>query len=200
MDFWQRLVRRASLKALGNLEKDETYSFLREHALFRELSPPAFLFLHDCMIERRYNRNEIIFAEGTPGVCLFLVRTGRVEVFASHGAEPHASRTIYCVASERQIFGELSMVSMSYRTRSAKALDPGTAILALSLYDLKALEKQHPADALRVLKGITETMAHNLLDVSLRLREVERDLTNSRAQSSRPASPASESLPPASQG
>lgn len=173
MNLFEKLVKRAHLKELGNLMEDENYVFLRRHRLFSDLSPPALLMLHKRLVARRYSRHETIFAEGAPGICMFIVKTGRVEISARGGNGDDEPGHVTAVINEGELFGELSLVSTTFRTNSARALEQGTDLLALSSYDIDAVNEHHPADGLLVLRGITESIARCLLDNDRRLRQAE---------------------------
>ena len=124
--IWDKLIKRASLKALDNLTEDNNYEFIRNSNLFKDLSAEAFLFVMKSIMERSYNQGEYIFREGNPGICLFVVKEGRVEVFTE--SQDGKDRAIYDIQEEGQVFGEISIVTTAYRTSSARALDHDTII------------------------------------------------------------------------
>ncbi|RMD81790.1 MAG: cyclic nucleotide-binding domain-containing protein, partial [Lentisphaerae bacterium] len=127
--LWQRLIRRASMRALDNLATDENYVLLRQNPRFRELSAEAFLQLYNSLLVRHYSKNEVIFEEGSPGVCLFLIKQGRVEIYTREiNAAGEKTKTVYTILEKGTLFGEISVISMSYRTSSARALDPDTEL------------------------------------------------------------------------
>ncbi len=177
LNWLGRLIHRASLRALRKLESNATCQFLRGLPLFEEMKPEAFLFLFDHLIERRYKRDEMVFKEGNPGICLFIVQHGRVEIFCEDEDEQgNTSKTVLTVMGEGAIFGELSLISMPYRTTSARALDHGTVLLALSTYDLDTLCELHPHDGLRLQKAMNATLATHLVEVDRQLRQARQEI------------------------
>lgn len=177
--LFQVLVRRANRKALAALADDENYAFLKAHCVFRDLSDEALLFLHGRLVERRYTRNEIIFNENAPGICLFMVKHGRVELYLESQSDQHEAERIEGTIGEGEVFGEISLVSAAFRTNSARALDQGTDLLTLSSYDLRVIEAEFPSDGMRILRAITDTICNHLVRTERRLREC-------REQSQRP--------------
>ena len=174
--FWDKLIKRASLRALENLAADANYDFVRQNQIFKDLSAEAFLFIMESLIERRFKADEVIFQEGNPGVCLFLLRAGRVEVFTRAATEGGETRTVFSVLEPGALFGELSIISDSYRTTSARALDSETVLLALSRFDVERLLQRYPQDGVRVLRGVTDWIIARLIDTDRRLREVTHEL------------------------
>ncbi len=174
--IWERLVKRATVKALRELETDENYVFVRRSRLFKDLGVEAMWSIMRALTERHYKPGEIIFREGNPGICLFLVKSGRVEIFSQAIDNADESRTVYSVVGEGTMFGEISIISMAYRTSSAKALDHDTTLLTLSTYDVKQLLEEFPTDGLKVLRGITDTIISHLITTDQQLRETSHQV------------------------
>jgi CRP-like cAMP-binding protein len=172
MKVFERFLRNASHRALGKLADDENYIFLREHKLFKNVSAEAFLFIMNRIIERRYNLNERIFSQGNPGICLFVVKQGSVEVFTEQDGDVIVPATV----PEGGLFGEMSVISLSARTMAARAAKQGTILLALSKFDLDALTERHPRDAINMICGITDTIARNLVATTKKLESVSCEL------------------------
>jgi CRP/FNR family transcriptional regulator, cyclic AMP receptor protein len=158
---------------------DENTPFLRQHPLFGDLTEDAFQFLLNHFIERRYNRHEVIFKQGNPGVCLFVVRKGAVQVYAKlEGSDESAS--LHTELGEGGVFGEMSVISTSARTMSAKASEHGTVLLALATFDIEALNDLFPRDGLLVLRGITDTVCQHLAATTRRLEAAWHELETLR--------------------
>jgi CRP-like cAMP-binding protein len=179
MRILEKLVRKASHRALGELADDENYQFLRKHNLFRNLSADAFLFIMKRIVERRYNRGEVVFKQGNPGICLFLIKKGHVNV--SNEVGPN-DEPLSIVVREGALFGEMSVISLEARTMTATAAEPGTVLLALSTFDLEALSESYPKDAVSILKGITHTISCNLQETTARLKVAEAQAEELRKQ------------------
>jgi CRP-like cAMP-binding protein len=169
-ELFQRLIRRASRKALGNLADDEQFLFLRKNYLFKDLTEEAFLFILEHLVERRYSQDDLVFKQDNLGICLFIVQQGAVEIYLRTGQQ---DKLVYATVGEGALFGEMSLISATYRTATAKAAENDTVLLALSTFDLDSLQERFPQDAMKMLKGITDTIADNLILTTKRLRSAE---------------------------
>ena len=170
MKIIEKLIKRASHKALGDLADDENYIFARKNYLFKEISAEAFIFVMTRLVERRYSQDELIFKQGNLGISLFLVKQGTVDIYVRTTENDHIS---FAVVEEGGVFGEMSLISSSYRTATAKADDNDTVLLTLSTFDINALADLYPEDGLNILKGITNTISENLIRTTKKLRSAE---------------------------
>ena len=173
MKIFQKLIQRASHKALGDLAEDENYRFVRNSYLFEELSPEAFLFVMKRIVERRFSQDELIFKQDNLGICVFIVKKGTIDIYLREGEN---EKIVYATLGEGALFGEMSIISATYRTATAKAVKNDTILLTLSTFDIEALSYQYPRDGLKILKGITDTIADNLIKATKRLRTTELEL------------------------
>jgi len=162
------------MRTLKRLQQDENLRLLRQHPRFQSLSPAGLLFVHGRLLERTYQPGETIFSEGSPGVCLFMVKSGEVEVFSEHRDDQR--ETVYTTVTEGELFGEMSVVTMTFRSLSARGGEQGAQLLTLSSYDLDHLNETYPRDGLKLLKGIMDTVAQNLLDANARCRRLQQEI------------------------
>ncbi len=169
-NLWQKLINRASNKALNRLEDDENYVFVRQSRLFNDLSTEALLFVMSNLMERHYKMGEVIFREGNPGICLFLVKSGQVEIY-TQADNPDDKSTVYATINKGALFGEISIISMAYRTSSARAIDYDTTLLTLSAYVIAQLLEQFPQDGVKVVRSVTDSIISHLISTDQRLRE-----------------------------
>ena len=170
MRIFEKIIQRASHKALGDLADEENYHFVRKNYLFKELSAEAFIFIMKRIVERRYHQDELIFKQDNLGIRLFIVKKGAIDVYLRTGEN---EKIVYATAREGALFGEMSIISGTYRTATAKSVENDTILLTLSTFDIEALSEQYPRDGLKILKGITDTIAENLIKTTKRLRATE---------------------------
>ena len=154
------IKKRSYQHTLSKWAKDENYIFIRRHRLFSQFSDGALVLVISRLIERRYSRNEIIFKKDAPAICMFIVKKGRVECNISTKNDD----TLSLISFEpNEIFGELGLISKTYRSVNAKSTEHGTLLLSLSHFDLDALNEQFSQDAFRLLTGITDSIIHQLM-------------------------------------
>jgi CRP/FNR family transcriptional regulator, cyclic AMP receptor protein len=110
-----------------------------------------------------YAPGAVIFEEGGTADCVLLVRSGRVQVAARHGADREL------VLAERgpgELLGDLSGIDGQPRSASVTALDEVRG-LVVPLRDFRAFLMDHPRAAISLLELI-----------SRRLREAEARLAH----------------------
>ena len=174
VNLWKKLVNRASINALDRMAHDENYLLVRQNSRFKNLSAEAFLSVMNSLIERVFTKDEIIFKEGNPGVCMFFIKRGKVEIFALD--KETGTETVYTVLERGALFGEISTISMSYRTTSARALTHDTELLTLSSFDLENLITEYPKDGLQLFRGITDSIISHLIETDKSLQTVRKEL------------------------
>lgn len=103
---------------------------------------------------RLYRKDETVFAEGDPGGSLFVIETGRVQVFkTSEGGH----QVLLGQLGPGDIVGEMSMLDGSQRSASVVAAGPTTGSL-VAFADFEAFMTTHP----RLLMGVTLELARKL--------------------------------------
>lgn len=95
-------------------------SLLEESPLFALLDDAERRALAELLEEERVREGNTIFASGDPGDCLYLVHSGRVEIFVK---DPTGERITFSIADKGDLFGELAAFESGPRTTNAYALD-----------------------------------------------------------------------------
>ncbi len=122
-------------------------SALSEVPMFSLLDFDERSTLAGLLDERRFDKGETVFTFGDPGECLYLVRSGRVEVFV----ESYEGDKIVLGNNEPgDIFGEISLLDGGPRTATAVAIDE-TECLSLDREKLLEFVTRHPHAALDML-------------------------------------------------
>src|SRR5947208_1020577 len=68
----------------------------------------------------RINKGDTIFHLGDPGDCLYVVRSGKVEIFAK---ETTGEKIVFLIAEQGELFGELAIFDSGPRSANALALE-----------------------------------------------------------------------------
>jgi len=97
----------------------QNHQLLERVPLFRGLSEEARISLAERLVERRYRTGELVFSKGDTGSAMFLVLSGKVEIFLP--PEGGAERVDLKEVSEGEHFGELSLFDEKPRSASAEA-------------------------------------------------------------------------------
>jgi CRP/FNR family cyclic AMP-dependent transcriptional regulator len=152
-------------------------TFLKKVELFEELGDADLKRLAQIAHERSYRDGEYIYEQGRPGIALFLVRSGIVEITRrKRDGDELPLATLEPPAS----FEELAAMGCEVvRWTSARARGPVT-VVALGRPDLDALSRTAPLLANKLLRKLAEVTARRLqLLVEAQLSDqAEQDPTN----------------------
>ena len=123
------------------------------------------------MVQRRYSRREMIFRDQNPGVCMFLIRQGGVELFI----EDEEDNIVRLAELEPgALFGEIATPTGYARTASARANTNDTLLLSISRFDLEDLGRAFPHDGILVQRGITFSVIDSLIATTNQLSVAQR--------------------------
>src|SRR5512143_2654030 len=110
-------------------------SFLQQIQLFAKLDDDERNVLAQQMAERTIKSGESLFRIGDPGDSMFIVSTGKVELFVKDTA---GQKIVLHNAVTGDFFGELSLLDGGSRTASATGLEE-TQLYVLDREDLLQL-------------------------------------------------------------
>lgn len=148
----------------GNLE------FLRQVALFKDLSEPHLATLALRLRERRLKKGEIVFREGDPGQELFLIREGGVVI-----SKPVIGRVEQVLArlGPAEFFGEMSLFDPYPRSATAQA-ETDTVLLCLDRENLQRLIEADPSASAAFFHQMVRVFFRRLRETSNLVAEVTR--------------------------
>ena len=131
--------------------------------LFAGIESEAALALLATMTTRELARGEVVFREGDPGDCLFVIGVGKVKL----GRRSNDGReNLMSILGPGEMFGELSLFDRGPRTATA------TVVADASLYELGH-------DELIAWLGTYPEVAKHLLEaLARRLRRTNETLTD----------------------
>ena len=127
---------------------------LRRVPLFSELSDPELERIAQVAIPRSYPNDTRVFHEGDPGDACFIVRTGSCRVTREH---PDGRAITLANLGPGAIFGELAMLDGEARSASVEATED-TDLLALPASDMRALIREHPQMAEKLVVALTRRL------------------------------------------
>ena len=68
-----------------------------------------------------YKKYDLIFTEGSPGDCAYMIDKGRIAIIS--GKNIHGKHKVLAVLSTNAIFGEMALIDEDVRTATAFALE-----------------------------------------------------------------------------
>src|SRR5438094_1898704 len=140
-------------------ETEQLVGFLKNVKLFAELSPDSLAKLGTCLKTAEFPPAEVIVREGAPGVSMYIIKAGLVEV---RKKDP-ATGIDFLVAqlSEGAAVGEMSLLTGKPRSATVTTVQP-TVVFTLTRADFRNLLTQHPEISL----GLARILAERLEDAT----------------------------------
>src|ERR1700741_1416543 len=140
-------------------DAEQLVHFLKNVKLFAELSPDSLLKLGTCLKTAEFPPAEVIVREGAPGVSMYIIKAGLVEV---RKKDP-TTGIDFLVAqlSEGAAVGEMSLLTGKPRSATVTTVQP-TVVFTLTRADFRNPPTQHPEISL----GLARILAERLEDAT----------------------------------
>ena len=140
---------------------------LERAELFRSLPPERLANLKPRVVERRFDREQVLYLEGAPADRLWVVRAGRVRLYKG---SPRGQLLMLDALGPGEAFGAIFALEQPTYPSSAQAIEAGSAWV-LPRSDLERILAGEPALALDLLRLI----GRRLRDAEERLRAAALD-------------------------
>jgi CRP/FNR family cyclic AMP-dependent transcriptional regulator len=139
-------------------EKSDLRISLSSIPLFESFGKRDLSFLLHIIHNRNYLTGEFIFYQGDPGIGLYLIRDGEVQIIREDEA---GNQIILATFSKGDFFGELALVDGEKRSASAIAI---TDVRAAVIFkpDLDEFILKYPKKGINILNGISQIVVRRL--------------------------------------
>ena len=141
-------------------------NLLAGSSLFQAFSPPERRQILDHLSLEEFAEGVTVLDEGAPGDCLYIVKSGELEVYTSG---VRGEKLALANLKEGDYFGEISLLTGGLRTASVRVLRPAE-LVRLSKKDFDRLVAKHP-ETMKVLEDSLQARLGN----KLRMLGVFRD-------------------------
>src|SRR5215470_12482070 len=143
------------MSAVLNEADAQLVHFLKNVKLFAELSNESLARLGSCLKLAEFPPSEVIVREGAPGVSMYILKSGLVEV---RKKDP-TTGIDFLVAqlSEGAAVGEMSLLTGKPRSATVTTVQP-TIVYTLSRSDFRNLLTQHPEISLGLARILAERL------------------------------------------
>lgn len=131
-------------------------AMLRHVSLFRTCDESQLFQVSTLLKEQHYRKGDVIFHQGEPGGCLYIIASGRVRVYLSNQDGREGTLRIYGVGSH---FGEFSVLDGAPRSASIAAMSKVT-LFVLYRDEFMHLMRSNFALVERVLATLTERLRY----------------------------------------
>lgn len=153
------------LKYFKDEEIERKISFLHSTKLFEKIPLRNIIYVLDALQERSYVKGETVFSEGEIGRALFIVSSGRIDLFRN---APDGSKKKISSISPGEFFGEMALLEERPRTTTAIAGEDSRVFLLFKI-KLEALLYSKPSIGVIISTQLAKI-------ISARLREMLDDI------------------------
>ncbi len=137
-------------------------AFLRRVPLFQGLSDPQLADVLMLGAVKDYDKDAVLFEEGSDGDRLYIVYRGTVRISR---ILPDAGEEALALAGPGEFLGEMSFFDGEPRSARAIAHEP-TTVLEIQNDELKAHLEAHPDVALRFLAAFCRTLCRRVRETN----------------------------------
>jgi CRP/FNR family cyclic AMP-dependent transcriptional regulator len=133
----------------------KTTELLSHIDLFREMTSQDLSNLASRTEQIHFHRNKVIFNAGDEGNDLYMIKSGRVEIYIPQKKKDQ--NIVLAVLPAGRFFGELSLFDKKPRSATARAIEP-SEILVLKQKELLSYINSRPQAAVAMLAEISERL------------------------------------------
>jgi CRP-like cAMP-binding protein len=131
------------------------YTVLAKIPIFKDLSKKDLRAIERILHKRVYKADEVLFKEGDPGVGMYIIEHGHVNITLGQEGK------LLAVLSDGEFFGEIALLSETPRTATAKA-QTNCNILGFFQSDLFGLLETNPRMGNKILLRLAQMIGDRL--------------------------------------
>jgi len=159
-------IDKKNLFPITNISK-HVIDFLNKIPIFDCLSSDEVQILATHMFFSKYNEGDIVFKEGEKAVYVYFVAYGALDVLKK--SETGGQVALATLLKGRSI-GEMAIIDEFPRSATVRSRTKSTLIL-ISRQDFNNILNNHTNIGIKILKGISRLLSHNLRKTSSRLAD-----------------------------
>jgi len=150
-------------------EKEDILTVLKHIPLFQDLSKKELRQLERILHQRTYKQGEVVFNEGEPGVGMYIIEDGEVQITIGK------DRRVLAVLSKGDFFGEMALLLEAPRTASAIA-SKASILYGFFQPDLFSILETYPRTGNKILLRLSQMIAERLRRSNIENRELREKL------------------------
>ena len=161
--FWQNIFRNRGHENTLNY-------FLSTIPIFSKLEKRELTLMENTIHIRNYAPDEIVFNEGDIGSGMYLIRSGKVQIYKldSLGQERELASL-----EAGDFFGEVALTTSRPRNAAARTTE-ATVLIGLFRSDFLDTVRRHPIPAAKILIGLNRVISDRLMQCSDQLDELNQ--------------------------
>ena len=157
------------------VEEENIFSVLKRLPIFKDLNYKELKAVERILHRRTYRTDEVIFKEYEPGVGMYIIESGKVNI--TLGKE----NKLLVLLSNGDFFGEMALILEGQRTASAIATEP-TKLLGFFQPDLFNLLETSPKTGNKILQRLAQMIAERLRLSTIENRQLKTKLNQLQFQ------------------
>jgi CRP-like cAMP-binding protein len=166
--FWTNIFKRQKVV------EESIFSVLKRIPVFQDLTYKELKAVERILHRRTYKTDEVIFREYEPGVGMYIIEEGKVNI--TLGKE----NKLLVLLSNGDFFGEMALILEGQRTASAIASEP-TKLLGFFQPDLFNLLETNPRLGNKILQRLSQMIAERLRLSTIENRQLKNKLNQLQA-------------------
>ncbi|MCB1322912.1 MAG: cyclic nucleotide-binding domain-containing protein [Leptospiraceae bacterium] len=160
-----------SLPVLRGQADREVLDLMRNCPVFQDIPVRGLRIILDRCHIRHYKENEHVFRTGEPGLGMYIILEGQVEIYRNEGDY----RRQFAQLSAGDFFGEIALLEDLPRTAAARSASY-SRLLGFFRPDLLTLFSRKPRLASVVLMNMARLTARRLIRTNESLEDCQREL------------------------
>lgn len=165
--FWGNIFRQS--------DEESVHSLLREIPLFDELSSSELSAVESILHRREYDPGEVLFRQGNPGVGMYIIQEGTIEIVYK------PTDTTLAELSDGDFFGELALLNETPRSATAVARTE-SVLYGLFRPDLLGLVERDPSLGVQLLLRMSQVISERLIQTNEQVQELRQRLQDATAE------------------
>ncbi len=172
--IWENIFRKQADKL------SETAIALSNVPVFKGLTKKEIREVERIIHQREYETGEAIFHQGDPGLGMYIIIHGRVQIVNNQNPD---NPIVYSELGDGDFFGDLSLVDESDRSATALA-GADTRIIAFFRPELKDILTRFPSLGNKILMNLAQVIAQRLRKTNDLLIESQKQSNSEPLESS----------------
>jgi len=140
---------------------------LRRSTLFRELTDEEIESIRWLIFEKEYRKGTALFFEGMTGGIMYLVKSGRVEIFKKKGSRELTIATL----GPGDFVGEMSLIDDEPRSAAARVIQD-SVLMVITKKNFQNILTASPKGANKILIAFLKILSKRLRDTNRKITEV----------------------------
>lgn len=122
------------------------------------------------MDKKTFHKGGVIFREGDPGDCMYMVESGKVGVYLGYGT---AQQKLLGEYVHGEYFGEMGLLEHTERSATAAAMEPNTRVAPVAEDNFGEFIRKYPAETLRIMQQMSGNLRRTSRDFTEVCREIQ---------------------------